>query len=122
MHQQVGDPVGGTDASSSTPSSSSNSSAPSAPAAAAQHPEQPVRRSTRARVPPSEWQHNWFKAAYRPEEHRVPPPPQPPYCDPPQIHSSDDESVSDAPAEAESDESELLASQCAYLTIPEALE
>ena len=65
------------------------------------------------------WQQNWFKADYRPADHRVQPA-QPQYQDyrdpPPQIPSSDDESSQSEP------EGELLASELAYLTLPEALE
>ena len=146
MHQKVGDPVGVTDPSSTKPSNPPATLAtPTALAPhpvsppASQHPppppaqpEQLLRRSGRARVPPHIWQQNWFKPSYNPQEHLVPPQPPPPpppvqqYCDPaPQIPSSDEEDEPEpeqSTSESESDESELLASECAYLTIPEALE
>jgi len=98
-------------------------------------PEPAIRRSGRSKVPTDQWRQNWFKADYRPEQHRVPPPPAPipapqQYRDPPaQIPSSDDDSnsdsdgnVSSSQSEHNSEQSELLAVQSAYFTIPEALE
>jgi hypothetical protein len=102
------------------PPPSHHSPSPPAP------PLRPTRRSTRSRVPPNVWQSSWYRASYRPEQHRVAPQ-MDQYRNPePQVASSDEESQSggdgdDSESHSER-ESELLASEHAYLTLPEALE
>src|ERR1700754_1380097 len=100
MRQQVGDLVGDQDADAShSGSNGSNSHSGSHPASPAPFvappafhhqaplpappqvipvvPDPQLRRSVRSRVPANIWKSNWHKAAYRPEQHRVPPPPLP---------------------------------------------
>jgi hypothetical protein len=114
MHHQVGDVDRHDDAPPARP--------PTPPAPA-------LRRSERSKVPTEVWKKNRFKGDYRSADHRVPPDH---YRDPlPQIPSSDEgsdghgvpeESESDVQPGEVSDESELIASESAYLTIPEALD
>src|ERR1700754_2397550 len=89
-------------------------------------PDPPIRRSERSRVPANVWRTNWHKAAYRPEQHRVAPPPlpAPQYRDPlPAVPlSSESDEGSEERSEEDSEESELSAAMPAYLTIPEALD
>lgn len=112
MRQQVGDLVGEAD----TPSRSAHQP-PAPPAPPAPQPEPEVRCSARARVPPAQWQSNWYKASYRSGNHLAPPPaPVPPYQNPPpHVPSSDEDSD-----ESESDAAEVA--EIAYYTLPEALE
>lgn len=112
-----------------SPSMSTRSDTPPDAPAPPLLPQQPsVRRSGRAKVPASQWKQNWFKANYKPSQLRVAPQPPPAhqYRDPaPQIPPSSDEDEPSSQSESdseESEESELVASEFAYLTIPEALE
>lgn len=101
---------------------------PHAPAASPAPEAAPVCHSERARVPREVWMNSWYKADYRPSEHRVLAQPAPAlqYHDPapPVLPSSDeDDSSSHSESDSEdSDESELIATESAYLTLPEALE
>lgn len=140
-HHQVGDGTQVPDASSSN-SNASLPHSPSPPAVQAPpiqpspppehagtpfliNPDAPVRRSSRARVPTSEWKQNWFKANYKPQEHHIQPQPAPElqYRDPlPPVAPSSDENSQSSHSQSDSGESELVASKSAYLTLPEALE
>ena len=55
------------------------------------YPDDQIRKSKRAKVPTDVWQKEYYKASYRPKDHRIPPqehhPEQPMQVDP----SSDDE-------------------------------
>ena len=128
MCQQVGDVVG--DADSSSDSQHNSIQHPSPPASPVPHRhnsppppvihQPPVRCSTRAKVPPAQWQQNWYKGNYRSADHRLPPPQ---YRDPPpQIPSSDEGESDPSQSGSDSEESELIASEFTYLTLPEALE
>lgn len=107
------------------PASPRHSPLPAPPQVPPVAPQAPVRHSTRSRVPANVWRSNWYKAAYRPEQHRVAPPPlpAPQYRDPaPPVPLSSDENQGTDDSAEDSEESELLASDVAYFTLPEALE
>ena len=134
LHQQVGDLEGDVDAPPPAENQPAPHRAPSPPVPQNHPPPAPApaqRRSQRPRVPANVWKDNWYRANYRPAEHRVAPdPPLPPFQPPaplplphnPGPYRDPSPAVDSSGSESSDGESVEIASETVYFTYVEALD